>query len=60
MIYAKDNTGKLRTFSVGNPEGDLEQVSTFDKAKALKMTALQEANIKLEGAALSLIVGGKV
>lgn len=42
MIYAKDSKGILRQFTMDCPDSDLEQVSTFDKAKALKMTVLGE------------------
>lgn len=58
MIYAKDTTGKLRAFTLGNGETDVEQVSTFEKARAVKMTVLQEAGLKLKGAVLCLIQGG--
>ena len=59
MIYAKDNKGKLRQFTMDDPLADVEQVSTKDKVLACKMTAYQEAGLILEGAVLAVIDGGK-
>jgi hypothetical protein len=60
MIYAKDNKNVLRQFTMDCPDSDLEQVSTFDKASALKMTVLGETGVVLKGAVLCLIKGGKL
>lgn len=58
MIYAKDTTGTLRAFTLGTDETDIEKVSTLEMVKAVKMTVLQEADMKLKGAVLCLIQGG--
>lgn len=58
MIYAKDNTGTLRVFTLGTDETDVEQVSTLEKVMSVKMTVLQEAGMELKGAVLCLIQGG--
>ncbi|APC44500.1 hypothetical protein [Pseudoalteromonas phage PH357] len=60
MLYAKDKDGKLRSFTMDDDNADLGQVSTFDKQKAVKMTALQEAGLELKGAVVCCLDGGKV
>lgn len=59
MIYAKDNTGKLRTFTTDCDETDLNDVSTFDEVANTKYLAQKEAGLILEGAVLKVIDGGK-
>lgn len=59
MIYAKDNSGKLRAFTTDCDETDLNDVSTFDKVANTKYLAQKEAGLVLEGAVLKVIDGGK-
>lgn len=59
MIYAKDDTGKLRAFTTDCDETDLNDVSTFEKVNNLKYIAQKEADLVLEGAVLKVIDGGK-